>query len=60
MSNFEFLTTEWKDIHVAASKAESTATPDLSEWASDRKKRQNRRKINFFSFASELKLDIYV
>jgi type I restriction enzyme R subunit len=28
MSNFEFLTYEWKDIHEAASKAESTAMTD--------------------------------
>ena len=28
MSNFEFLTSEWKDIHEAASKAESAAIPD--------------------------------
>jgi type I restriction enzyme R subunit len=28
MSNFEFLTAEWKDIHDAASKAESTAIAD--------------------------------
>ncbi|MCU0721844.1 MAG: DUF4145 domain-containing protein [Pirellula sp.] len=28
MSNFEFLSAEWKDIHDAASKAESTAIPD--------------------------------
>jgi type I restriction enzyme R subunit len=28
MSNFEFLTAEWKDIQAAASKAESTAIPD--------------------------------
>ena len=28
MSNFAFLTTEWKDIHEAASKAESAAIPD--------------------------------
>ena len=27
MSNFAFLTTEWKDIHDAASKAESAAIP---------------------------------
>ncbi|MFG0260832.1 MAG: DEAD/DEAH box helicase family protein, partial [Novipirellula sp. JB048] len=28
MSNFEFLTTEWKDLHEAATKAEQTAIPD--------------------------------
>lgn len=28
MSNFDFLTTEWKDIHEAATKAESAAIPD--------------------------------
>ncbi|WP_339747746.1 DEAD/DEAH box helicase family protein [uncultured Rubinisphaera sp.] len=28
MSNFQFLSTEWKDIHEAASKAESAAIPD--------------------------------
>jgi len=28
MSNFEFLTTEWKDVHAADCKAESTAIPD--------------------------------
>ncbi len=28
MSNFEFQTSEWKDIHEAASKAESAAIPD--------------------------------
>ncbi|QDV40662.1 type I restriction enzyme EcoKI subunit R [Stieleria neptunia] len=28
MSNFEFLTSEWKDLHEAASKAEQTAIPD--------------------------------
>ncbi|KLU05879.1 Type I restriction-modification system, restriction subunit R [Rhodopirellula islandica] len=28
MSNFDFLTSEWKDIHEAASKAESAAIPD--------------------------------
>ena len=28
MSNFEFLTSEWKDIHEAACKAESAAIPD--------------------------------
>ena len=28
MSNFAFLTSEWKDIHEAASKAESAAIPD--------------------------------
>ncbi len=28
MSNFEFLTTEWKDVFAAASKAESTAIAD--------------------------------
>lgn len=28
MSNFGFLTSEWKDIHEAASKAESAAIPD--------------------------------
>jgi hypothetical protein len=27
MSNFAFLSTEWKDIHEAASKAESAAIP---------------------------------
>ncbi|HUG66134.1 MAG TPA: DEAD/DEAH box helicase family protein [Pirellulaceae bacterium] len=28
MSNFDFLTTEWKEIHESASKAESMAIPD--------------------------------
>ena len=28
MSNFDFLTSEWKDIHEAASKVESAAIPD--------------------------------
>ncbi len=28
MSNFDFLTTEWKDIHEAATQAESAAIPD--------------------------------
>ena len=28
MSNFDFLTSEWKDIHEAASKAEAAAIPD--------------------------------
>jgi type I restriction enzyme R subunit len=28
MSNFEFITTEWKDVFAAAIKAESTAIPD--------------------------------
>lgn len=27
MSNFDFLTSEWKDIYEAASKAESAAIP---------------------------------
>jgi len=27
MSNFDFLSTQWKDIHEAASKAESAAIP---------------------------------
>ncbi|MDM4015227.1 DUF4145 domain-containing protein [Roseiconus lacunae] len=28
MSNFEFLSAEWKDLHEAATKAEQTAIPD--------------------------------
>ena len=28
MSNFQFLTTEWKEIHESAFKAESMAIPD--------------------------------
>ncbi|MCE2815382.1 MAG: DUF4145 domain-containing protein [Planctomycetaceae bacterium] len=28
MSHFQFLSTEWKDLYEAASKAESTAIPD--------------------------------
>ncbi len=30
MSNFDFLTSQWKDIHEAASKAESAAIGDSS------------------------------
>lgn len=36
MSNFDFLTSEWKDIHEAASKAESAAIPDPRTRSSER------------------------
>jgi len=33
MSNFAFLTTEWKNIHEAVTKAESAATPDDHDYS---------------------------